>query len=455
VNLNGSATATGGNGITLNVPDSDTTVNVSGDIIATGNGIDGTSNTGDITVNVTSTGTIDPLIGINLTTVSGALVVNNAGLIEGDQSGVVLNSTGAGAVGNLELNQTGTGVTQVTNVGGGAQAVLMTSVDANQIVTGNGANTTINAANGTIAVDMSTTGTGSITITDNTIVGQTGGVSAQQSGAATTGITVNGTGGISTTSGIAVTMGINNAANSGNISYTRTGTVSGATGIDAVITAGTGSITVSPVGNVTGTNGHAINANIFDSNLNNASVLVTTSAGATITATNGSGINTSNNSDGTGTLTVTNAAAIRSSGGSGINAVRSVGDGNTVVTNTGSIASGPSGPNTLQVGILAFANPGANGNVTVNQTGANIGSAADRAQSQGITAQSGGSSNAGNVSINLNNASIYSVNNAVRAVTNGTGDVSIIGTGTGTLDTSVHTTVLAQKINANAGNRAI
>jgi len=95
-----------------------TTVTVAGEITAGTPGyagVYGTSTTGGITVNVTGTGVIDPDYGIDLSTVDGPLVVNNAGLV-------------AGAIDGVRLVATGTGSANISNSGtisGGTNAVLI------------------------------------------------------------------------------------------------------------------------------------------------------------------------------------------------------------------------------------------------------------------------------------------------------------------------------------------
>lgn len=84
VTLNGgTALVAAGDGIVTNSGASTgaTTVNVNGEIDAAGTGVSGTSTLGNITVNVATAGKIDPLIGVDLSTVSGTLAVVNAGLI--------------------------------------------------------------------------------------------------------------------------------------------------------------------------------------------------------------------------------------------------------------------------------------------------------------------------------------------------------------------------------------
>jgi hypothetical protein len=93
--------ATGGMGIRTNSGTSTgaTNIVIAGKVTATGAGNAGvwaTSTAGNITVDVTATGSIDPAIGIGLNTVNGTLVVNNAGFVSGTTTGVQLIATGGG-----------------------------------------------------------------------------------------------------------------------------------------------------------------------------------------------------------------------------------------------------------------------------------------------------------------------------------------------------------------------
>jgi hypothetical protein len=121
-------TATNGSGIWTDSGTSTgaTTITVAGEIKATGAGnvgIRGISTTGAITVNVTATGKVDPDFGIALNTVSGALNVNNAGLVTGNVAGVQLVATGAGTA-NLVNSGTITGPNAIVgNLNGGAFAI--------------------------------------------------------------------------------------------------------------------------------------------------------------------------------------------------------------------------------------------------------------------------------------------------------------------------------------------
>jgi hypothetical protein len=184
------------------------------------------------------------------------------------------------------------------------------------------------------------------------------------------------------------------ATGAGNVTINAGGDVTNLNGrsVFATIVAGTGNIAVTTGGNVTATAGNAIDAQHFGAGVSNSGVTVNTAAGKTIQTTGGSGIVASLQLAGSGGITVNNNSALKVSGGTGISAIRNnTSTGDVTVTNSGAIGSGAGGPNTFNLGIQAAANPGANGNVTVNLTkGGDIGTAADRAQFAGITVNSGG-----------------------------------------------------------------
>ena len=251
-----------------------TTVNVNGEVIAgaAGTGVKGTSTAGGITINVGAAGKIDPLIGTDLTTATGALTVNNAGIVIGTDLGVQLKSTGAAPAGDLTIAQTGTGSIEGT----AKQGINIETVDAKVVITGNGATTTIKG--GTNGIEIAATGKGAISIADNTIQGGKNGIVITHTG--TAGISVTGTGDIKGTAAKGVDVSINNAANASNIVVNRGGDIAGATGgVSAIITKGTGGVSVTTLGNVTATNGGAIAALQNDFTVVGGPVSVITAAG--------------------------------------------------------------------------------------------------------------------------------------------------------------------------------
>ena len=146
-----------------------TTINVNDKIRATGGagstGVKGVSTKGSIVVNVNGLGSIDPDVGVDLTTTDGALVVNNNGVILGDVTAVKLTATGTGTasvtntktitggtapVGNAILGSFAGGAVSITNTGTGVLngVVNVTGSAASSVFTNNGTwNTYANTAN--------------------------------------------------------------------------------------------------------------------------------------------------------------------------------------------------------------------------------------------------------------------------------------------------------------------
>lgn len=281
-------------------------------------------------------------------------------------------------------------------------------------------------------------------------------------------------GATSTISGLLGGMNVNAAA--GNVNLILGGTVTSANGAGVLVNAGgtslintSGTISGSTFGiqatsvgsneiNVTGgsvtaTNGNAIDAQIRDATASNANLLITTSAGSTITATNGYGIYANSFAGGTGTLTISNAAELRVSSGDGIYLNRHNGVGATTVTSTGSILSGPVGANTLLNGINALVT--SNSELTINLTAASIGSATDRAQARGINGGNSEATSTSAININLTDASVYAVRDAVGATNMGSGGINVIGTGSGTISSTDAHAINAQSLSVGAGNIVI
>ncbi|MGY4399187.1 outer membrane autotransporter protein, partial [Sphingomonas sp. UYAg733] len=179
-----------------------TTINVNGTIHAGAAGVASISTVGNITTNISAAGVIDPLIGIDQSTVSGAITVNNAGLVEGDNIGVRLTSTGVGAVGALTVNQVGSG--RIAGIIG----VDLASVDAALAVNNAG------SISGTAGIRMTATGTGSATIVNGgTLAGTAAAVMATLHGGSFT-LTNTGTlnGALNVTGSAVATSTVTNAA---------------------------------------------------------------------------------------------------------------------------------------------------------------------------------------------------------------------------------------------------
>ena len=511
-------TATG-NGIETNsgLSTGATTVNVNGTILATGaTGVKGTSTVGDITVNVATTGKIDPLIGIDLATASGALAVNNAGFVEGDNIGVQLVAT---TTGTTTVNNTG------TINGKAAQGVILSVVDGAAAVAGTG---TING--GTVGVDVASTSAGTISISGNTISGGTGGITALATG--TGGITIDGPGNVSGGTGAGISATINNAANASNIIVNRTGgTVSGAKGIVAT-TNGVGNIAITSGGNVTATGGNGISATNSNAAANAGAIGVTLAAGKSVTATGGNGIETNsgistgltniavngnvtstdksavvatsaggaiivaqsagstitgaidsikvNNSVG-GAINVNTAGTLVANNGSGVfvttsaatadpitvttNVVRSTGGAGTwgsqvrasagssdIIINSNGAMSSATAPNTIFGGILALTSGTSNRNITVN-VNADIGTATDLSSAAQVQLV-GASTSAKTLLVNINNANVFGGPGAIRVEQGaaGLGNVIVSGTGTGTLSATKAGAIGINARNLNAAN---
>ena len=164
------ANAAGAAGIWTNSGQSigTTTITVNGTIHAAAAGISSSSTSGNIITIIGATGVIDPLIGIDQTTVSGAISVTNAGLIQADNIGVRLTSTGSGAVGALSVGQTNIGsISSIVGVDLASVDAALGVSNAGQI-TGSG-----------VGVRMTATGTGSAGILNSgTISGGTNAVLA-------------------------------------------------------------------------------------------------------------------------------------------------------------------------------------------------------------------------------------------------------------------------------------
>ncbi|TBW38444.1 autotransporter outer membrane beta-barrel domain-containing protein [Siculibacillus lacustris] len=94
----GTSLAEAGKGIVTAATTGKTTVTVDGDLFAVATGIAGTSTSGAIDVTIATAATIDPLVGVDLTTVSGALTVTNAGAIVATTTGVKLTASGDGTL---------------------------------------------------------------------------------------------------------------------------------------------------------------------------------------------------------------------------------------------------------------------------------------------------------------------------------------------------------------------
>ncbi|MFM6829338.1 MAG: beta strand repeat-containing protein, partial [Novosphingobium sp.] len=283
-----------------------TKITVNGEIVAVGAGVNGTSTLGDITVNVAAAGKIDPLIGVDLNTVSGTLAVNNAGLIEGDLFGVRMQASGAGA---LNVNSTGT-------VNSSAGSAVYASSN------GGAVDVAVNDVNGasSYGVLAHTTGAGTVGVTTNgSLFGGGIGIDAQ---AADGNVTVTTIGDV--TGGV---HGVYAQSSTGTVLVTGAGTVDGLTGSGVRTRNGSGQTNVNGVGAVTG----AVNG--ISSVADSGNIAIDT--GSTITGTSGSGITALTKLN--GTITISNTALV-TGGTNGIDATTE--SGNLTVDAKGSVVGG-------------------------------------------------------------------------------------------------------------------
>jgi len=197
-------TATNGSGIYTDsgLSTGMTTITVAGEITAGTPGyagVYGTSTSGGITVNVTGTGVIDPDYGIDLSTVDGPLVVNNAGLVTGTIDGVRLVATGTGSA---NISNTGT-------ITGGTNAVLISVNNTPSTLFNSG---TINGA-----INM----LGSTVATSNWINGPTGIANLGTGASSISGNLVNG-GNVNLGAGGTLTV-LGNTQNAGRVTFAGAG----------------------------------------------------------------------------------------------------------------------------------------------------------------------------------------------------------------------------------------
>jgi|GEM_PF-1038663 len=347
-----------------------TTITVAGEITAGTPGfagVYGTSTTGGITVNVTGTGKIDPDYGIDLSTVDGPLVVNNAGLISGTISGVRLAATGAGTE---QIDNSGT-------ITGGSDGIDATAAGGAILITGDGP-VTGTAGNGITAF----TNSGAIDIlTTGSVTGGVDGISASSNSG---NVNIAGTGPVLGTTG----FGIYGSSAGGNVNIAPTGPVTstGGEGIRGAVT-GASTVTVTTGGTVTSTgigiqtqsvdglatittNGKvsADSVGIIGNVLGAGSVAI--NVNADVATTNGNGVYALLQGAGAGTINVNQAAGslIAATNGSGIrtNSGPSTGATNIVVAgevtatgagNAGVRASSTSGDITVQVAATGKIDP--------------------------------------------------------------------------------------------------
>jgi uncharacterized protein with beta-barrel porin domain len=386
---------------------------------------------GTTVVNVNPGAKIDTGGATAMVTAAGSLTFNNNdttfGIRNNALNGVDLtNNFGAITyVGNADVTATNVAVIGINATAGAAGDVSITN---NATVTGTA-----------FGIVVQHTGTGAVLVTGTgTATGGTDGILVTHTGvgpaASTSGIAITGSGDVTSTGGTAVGAVILNAANASNILIDRSGTLSGIEGISAQ-TNGTGSITVLGNGLVTGTssfgiaafqtgNGAGTNARITIGGSGDvhgatgihAEVQSTNNVGSVMVNRNGAVTATSVGIEATarggGDVTVSGVGDVSSSSLIGISALASGGDGNVVVTRTGTVFG-------LQGGIRASAV--GSGNVTVTT-------------SQDVSGPQGGGINAtavdGRITVNVTGGTVSSsaagfLVPGIRADATGTGGATI------------------------------
>ena len=231
VTYTGNANVTGaGGGITANA-------SASGDVTITNNA----------TVTATTQGV--GIQGVILTVIaSGNILINGSGNASGPQLGIGAFHFGKG---NITISGSG-------NTTGGMQANISSSTNpGNILINRSGA-----VSGGVLG---STAGTGSVTVAGDGPVAGTNGqgimVTHSNNAVGTNGsLTVGGSGDVSTTVGVGIGAQIFGANNSGSITVSRIGNVTGSVHGITALTAGRGSVMVTGTGNVSGSNGFGIRA---------------------------------------------------------------------------------------------------------------------------------------------------------------------------------------------------
>jgi len=321
--------------------------NVQGGTGVGAHGIDAASIGGNVTVDLST-----PVL--NSATVSGGNGISAATISDGN----VVVTTYTDALGN---------VTGSNGYGVSTSAVNGTTVVTNNAQTIGGstwADTSTVSGLGTIRItDSGVSGDG------NFAGGSLGGISAVDTGTGPTtpigpaghvnnAIWISGTGNTSGSTGTGIYARINNVLNGGSIRIDRTGTVSdtGGNGIDAEILAGTGNVTVTGTGAVTANNATGTGITAI---AQTGAVTVTPSS--TVYGSNGIDAETG----GSGTVTVTTLGDITGVVGDGIHARSANGD-IKVTTAAGTLVAGDFGGSGTGDGIDAQASGSGNVRVIAN-----------------------------------------------------------------------------------------
>ncbi len=271
---------------------------------------------------------------------------------------------------------------------------------------------------GIAALSISTTGAGNVTVSSADATGGEFGIYAGTQGNGN--VTVTSTGAATGTAYTGIAAGIDSATGAGNVSVTAADATGGDFGIYAG-TYGTGSVTVTASGNVSGTDEDGVFAGI-DNATNTSDVLVTA---ATVTGGK-NGIEVTTN--GTGGLTVTSSGVVIGTAEMGINTdQQNTGTtGDVTVTANGDVFGATDG---------IFGSNAGTGGVTVTSTADVAATAGD-----GITATLTAAST-GDASVTAN--TVTGSNDGIVAETLGTGAVSVTASDAveGTTGTGITATI--------------
>lgn len=163
----------------------------------------------------------------------------------------------------------------------------------------------------------------------------------------------------------------------------------------------------------------------------NGTGILSANIGGSVRADAGDAIRVIATDVGSGAIGITTTAGqtVRASGGDGIE-IDTVGSGDVVVVNNAAISSGGVGVNTLFDGINV--NSTGTGDMSVTGNGA-IGTAGDRAQGKGINALISNGASAGDVTISTGTGGVFSTGIGVEGQTFGSGNV-LVTAGTGGVD---------------------
>lgn len=406
-----------------------------------GDGIDATtSGTGDITIDGVGdvlAGTVNPTTGIYAEAALGGNVdIEPNGTVTGSDTGIygrahvagnVTVVTASGAAGNV-TGTNGDGIHAMTH-------------DGNITVTNN-ADLVMGGVTGAHAV---VTGAGSITIDGSgTYTGTTGyGIRAYESstgpGAGNNGIHISGSGDTTTTSGTGISAVINSGSNASDILIDRTGAVTvGAGGLDGIdaTTAGIGNVTITGTGAVTAGTGSLMTGILAYASGGNVDV-------EPASTVYGGGVGIDAETFGTGTVTVTTVGDITGDANDGIRAVSTDGDitvttaADTIVTGdalgTGNgdgidARAGGAGNVRVLANSDVYGDPGIistsiTGNVWATANGTTVGTVAE-----GVYAEVTGSSATSYVLVD-GAGNVTGATNGIYANNNGSGDTTVSGSG--------------------------